>query len=106
MRSTDTPNTYLLITDGEFALCLLVLVREGLELQNRLCLGDLDTELHIGLGVFVTRLQVISLGVDVGVARNIRRPLCRREAKPASRSMPCASPGHFPQRTGHNLKHN
>jgi hypothetical protein len=52
----SVPNTYLLITNGELALGLLVLVGESLELLNGLRLQDLDSEFDVALGVFVARL--------------------------------------------------
>lgn len=48
--------TNLLITNGEFALGLLVGVGKSLELLDRLALQDLDTELDVALGVLVARL--------------------------------------------------
>lgn len=52
---------YLLVTDGELALRLLVLVRKGLELLDRLTLRHLQTELDILLRVFMTRLGCVSI---------------------------------------------
>lgn len=56
-----TPWTYLLIPNGELALCLLVGLGKSLELLDRLGLRDLHAELHICLGVFVARLEKSAL---------------------------------------------
>jgi hypothetical protein len=58
-------NTYLLITNSELALRLLVLVGESLELLDGLRLQDLDAELDVALGVLVARLY--TLLVDSGL---------------------------------------
>lgn len=50
-------DTYLLIANGKFALRLLVCLGKSLEFQDRLRLGNVNTELHIRLGVFVARLD-------------------------------------------------
>jgi hypothetical protein len=47
---------YLLITDRELALRLLVLIGESLEFLDRLRLQDLDAEFDVALGVLVARL--------------------------------------------------
>ena len=49
-------NTYLLITNGELALGLLVLVGESFELLDGLRLQDLDAEFDVALGVLVAGL--------------------------------------------------
>jgi hypothetical protein len=49
--------TYLLITNSELALRLLVLVGESLELLDRLRLQDLDAEFDVALGVLVAGLE-------------------------------------------------
>lgn len=54
--STRHPRTNLLVTNGEFALGLLVGIGKGLELLDGLALRDLDAELDIALGVLVTGL--------------------------------------------------
>ena len=51
----------LLITNGEFALGLLVLLGESLELLDRLSLRNSNTELDIGFGVFVSRLEKVGV---------------------------------------------
>ena len=48
--------TNLLITNGEFALGLLVGIGKGFEFLDGLALQDLDAELDVALGVLVTRL--------------------------------------------------
>lgn len=48
--------TYLLITDSELALSLLVLIGESLEFLDGLRLQDLDAEFDIALRVLVTWL--------------------------------------------------
>ena len=46
----------LFITDGEFALCLLVLLRKGLQLLDGFGLGDRDAELDVAFCVFMAGL--------------------------------------------------
>jgi hypothetical protein len=50
---------YLLITNGEFALGLLVGVGKSLELLDGLALQNLDAKLDVALGVLMARLQHI-----------------------------------------------
>ena len=47
---------YLLVTNSELALRLLVLVGESFELLDGLRLQDLDAKLDVALGVFVAGL--------------------------------------------------
>lgn len=58
--------TYLLITNSELALRLLVLVGKSFELLDRLRLQDLDAEFDVALGVFVAGLG--TLLVNPGIA--------------------------------------
>jgi hypothetical protein len=58
---SDLCKAYLLITNSELALCLLVLIGESFELFDRLRLQDLDAEFDIALGVLVTGLQTLSV---------------------------------------------
>lgn len=51
---------YLLVTNGELALCLLVRIGVCLELLDRLRLQDLDAKLHVTLGVLVAGLEIWS----------------------------------------------
>lgn len=53
--------TYLLVTNSELALSLLVGVREGLQLLDGLRLQDLDAELDVALGVFMAGLRKMSI---------------------------------------------
>lgn len=53
--------TYLLIPNGELALCLLVGLGKRLELLDGLGPRDLHAELHICLGVFMARLEKLAL---------------------------------------------
>jgi hypothetical protein len=56
---SDLCKAYLLITNSELALGLLVLVGESFELLDGLRLQDLDAEFDIALGVLVTGLQTL-----------------------------------------------
>jgi len=59
---------YLLITNREFALGLLVLIGESLEFLHGLRLQDLDTKPDVALCVLVTRLwlsQCMQLQVHI-----------------------------------------
>lgn len=56
-------SSYLLVADGEFPLCLLVLLRKCLELLDRLCLRDCNAEFDIGLGILMTGLEGVSMGL-------------------------------------------
>jgi len=47
---------FLLIANGEFALCLLVVVGEVFELPGRVVLHHGVAKLDVGFGVFVTGL--------------------------------------------------
>jgi hypothetical protein len=51
---------YLFVTNGEFALSLLILIGESFELLDGLRLQDLDAEFDVALGVLVARLERIS----------------------------------------------
>lgn len=53
---TSNKRPYLLISNGEFALGLLVLLGECRKFLNRLRLGNSETELDIALCVLVARL--------------------------------------------------
>jgi len=67
--STSNLRTDLLVTNGEFALGLLVGVGKGLELLDGLALRDLDAELDVTLGILVTGLEQIrqqSYGLEFG----------------------------------------
>jgi hypothetical protein len=59
--------TYLLITNSELALRLLVLVGERFESLDRLRLQDLDAEFDVAFGVLVAGLQtlLVSPGMTV-----------------------------------------
>lgn len=57
-------SSYLLVTDGEFPLCLLVLLRKCLELLDGLCLRDRNAELDIGLGILMTGLERVSTSLS------------------------------------------
>lgn len=95
--------TYLLITNREFSLCLLVRIRKGLQFLDRLRLRYRKTELDVSFGVLVSRLYTVSpIPVTVGSC-NIHKPLCHPEEQPASRSTPYASQAQYPQRTDHIL---
>jgi len=77
--SCTTLRTNLLISNGELALGLLIVIGKVLELLDSFVLGDSDAELDVGLGVLVTRLWDISKTasrldriftyVDLGVVR-------------------------------------
>ena len=53
---SNPPRTYLLITNSELALRLLVLTGESFELLDGLRLQDLDAKFDVALGVLVTGL--------------------------------------------------
>ena len=55
-NSWPSYKTYLLVTNSELALRLLVLIGESFKLLDGLRLQDLDAEFDISLGVLVTRL--------------------------------------------------
>lgn len=61
--ATDPSNTilYLLVTDGEFALCLFVRTGERLELLDGFCLHHLDAKLDVSFRVFMSWLQDMSV---------------------------------------------
>ena len=48
---------FLLIANGEFALCLLVVVGEVFETARRVVLHDRVAELDVAFGVFVAGLK-------------------------------------------------
>jgi len=49
--------TYLLVTNGEFALGLLIGIGESLELLDRLRLRDFNSKFDVALGILVARLD-------------------------------------------------
>lgn len=53
--------TYLLIANREFALCLLVHIREGLQFLDGLGLRYRKAELNVAFGVLVSRLYKVNL---------------------------------------------
>lgn len=52
---------YLLVSNGKFSLRLLVRLGKGLEPFDRLSLRYLHAEFHVCLGVFVARLEEVSI---------------------------------------------
>lgn len=56
IRVETVQDAYLLITNSELALGLLVLVGESFELLDGLRLQDLDAEFDVALGVLVAGL--------------------------------------------------
>jgi len=48
--------TYLFVANGEFTLCLLVVIDKVLQLLDCIIGSDSSAELDIGLGILVTRL--------------------------------------------------
>ena len=95
---------YLLISDSELSLCLLVVLSETLELFDRIALEDCDEELDILLRVLMTRLIVIiSLPLPYNISDYSRKPWYHQAAQLASRSTLCASRQAFPRRTYHSL---
>lgn len=50
---------YLFVADGELSLCLLVVLREGLQVLDGLAREDGDGELDVRLGVLVAGLREI-----------------------------------------------
>ena len=53
--------TYLFITDGRLALCLLVVVGKLLKLLNRIGLNDFGAELDVAFCIFMAGLSNISI---------------------------------------------
>lgn len=96
-------STYLFVTNGEFALGLLVRLSKSLKLLNRLRLGHRNAELDIGLCVLVTGLDLVSGKSPERYKDNIHKHWYRRAELPTSRSMPCSSPQRFLRRNDHIL---
>lgn len=67
-------STYLFVTNGEFALGLLVRLSKSLKLLNRLRLGHRNAELDIGLCVLVTGLDLVSGKSPERYKDNIHKP--------------------------------
>lgn len=94
---------YLLISNGELSLCLLVLVGKLLKRVHSRTTGDGCCELDICLGVFVPRLYFVNQTEVVRVSEHLHRPWYHLATKLMSYSKLCAFPLQILRRNGHIL---
>ena len=98
--------TYLLITNGELALSLLVLVGESFELLDGLRLQDLNAKFDVALRVFMARLESVLAQCMVQNMEQllVRRHGCHLGEQRESRSVPCPSPLHCLRKSVRSLR--
>lgn len=95
--------SYLLLPNGESSLSVSVLLRESLELLDRLCLGHCEAEFHVRFGVLVAGLKVHQLKFLTILASYLHRSWYHLVEMRGSRSGLCASAPHFLRRIVHIL---
>ena len=105
-NSWPSYKTYLLVTNSELALRLLVLIDESFKLLDGLRLQDLDAKLDVAFGVLVAGLgNLLAHAGSKVVARLYARIRWYHPAKMReSRSVPCPSPWRCPRRSVHSLR--
>lgn len=95
--------SYLLVSNGEFALCLLIRIRERLKLLHSIRLQDLDAELDVAFGVFMAGLSIVSRPPECWNDTCLRRLWCHLAERQESRSKPCPSPVACPRKSVRSL---